>query len=175
VRLKNGRAEVDIDADAGMMPGTFEALTQQPDVFLQNITGWSRIKVENLNALPSGRFTIIAEDPDSADEVSWLAIAERGDRFIKASETTDDDGHLIPEVFKPEPTEAELAELQDAERYVERTEAAGDMETTVVVSNLLGRRGFPMHPEALNRQPPQRKVTIKTVVREQADKNKDEE
>src|SRR5205085_2368596 len=75
-----------------------------------------------------GKFSIIAEDADCNDTISWLVVAERADEFIKASGTTDGQGHLIPEVVKSAPTQSELADLQDQVRFVESEEAAADKE-----------------------------------------------
>jgi hypothetical protein len=165
VKLQHGRAEVDVDADAGMTPGTFAALTQNHDLFLNNMSGWTRVRAENLEAVASGRFAVIAEDPDSEDTVAWMVVAERNDPFIKESGTTDAQGHLIPEVDKPAPTPEELSQLEDTVRVVESDEPAEDKVAEEIVKELLGKRGYPMHPEVLGRTLPKRRVTIKTRVR----------
>lgn len=100
VHLRNGEAEVDIDAASNLTAGTFAALTQNVQ-FTQpnNETGWIKVRVRP-NSLKGGKFIIEAEDRRSTDTVSWAVIAERADALIRTSETTDTNGRLRPEADK---------------------------------------------------------------------------
>tara|TARA_R110002020_G_scaffold76634_1_gene194077 strand:- start:116 stop:3964 length:3849 start_codon:yes stop_codon:yes gene_type:complete len=94
--LRYGKATVDINAESNMSAGTFEALTQDPEVWVQNITGWTAVK-----GSVSGATLTIEAATNSSDTVAWLVIAERADEHILELENTDDEGHLIPESEKP--------------------------------------------------------------------------
>ena len=94
--LHYGKATVDINSASNMSAGTFEALTQDPEVWVQNITGWTAVK----GSVSGATLTIEAQNTTS-DTVAWLVMAERADSFILESETTDDKGHLIPESERP--------------------------------------------------------------------------
>lgn len=93
VALVDGYAEVDLNAEARMRPGTFEALTQNPQVFLQNNTGWEPVR----GFVKNGMLFIECKDAASTDTVGWMVVAERADSLIKQWELTDEDGRLIPE------------------------------------------------------------------------------
>lgn len=96
--LVDGAAEVNIDLHSNMTPGTFEALTQNPTVFVTGVDGLTY-------ALSGATLTITG----AADvNVSWLVIAERADAFIMDVDNTDTEGHLIPEHNKPDATQWEL-------------------------------------------------------------------
>lgn len=96
VRLtEGGHAEVDIDAEAGMTHGTFEALTR-PDTRRRSCTneqGFSRVR----SRLDKGVLTLEAEDPECRDEVFWSVIAERCDDHMRNARWTDDQGRVIVE------------------------------------------------------------------------------
>lgn len=111
--LKNGQATVDLNAEARMRPGTFEALCQNPQVWLQNESGWEPLKGSVAGAI----LTIVCRDAKSDDDVSWMVVAERADQVIRDWELTDADGRLIPEHPKTEDekrTEAEKLEKMNA-------------------------------------------------------------
>lgn len=95
-KLVGGRAAVDINAASRMSPGTFEALTQNAQVWVQNETGWARVR----GAIGGGELLIECEDNASSDTISWLVIAERADAFIRSIEGVDEDGRMIPEIDK---------------------------------------------------------------------------
>jgi hypothetical protein len=101
VTLSSGAASVDLDESVGITDGTWEALCRDPQVFLQNDTGWSALK----GSVSGSTLTISCEDTDSTDTVSWMVVAERDDPTYLASRTTDDDGVLILEEEKPEEVE----------------------------------------------------------------------
>ena len=98
VSLSEGTATINIDIVSNMSEGTFAALTQNPDYFLQNNTGWGAVK----GAVSGNTLTITAENSSSTDTISWMVVAERADDHIKEKSITDDDGHLIPEQDKPD-------------------------------------------------------------------------
>jgi hypothetical protein len=84
-----------------MSDGTWEALCRDPQVFLQNDTGWSALK----GSVSGSTLLISCKDTTSTDTVSWMVVAERDDPTYHASRTTDEDGVLILEAEKPEDVE----------------------------------------------------------------------
>jgi hypothetical protein len=101
VTLSGGNASVDLDESARMSDGTWEALCRDPQVFLQNDTGWSALK----GSVSGSTLLISCKDSISNDTVSWMVVAERDDPTYLASTITDDDGLLIIEAEKPEDVE----------------------------------------------------------------------
>ena len=99
VALTNGVATVDINRQCthntvgAMEHGTFEALCANPDVFLQNRTGFGRV----IGTIQGGTLTITCENNTATDLISWMVVAERADPFIKQWDRTDNDGYLITE------------------------------------------------------------------------------
>ncbi|NDD53026.1 hypothetical protein EBZ39_03965, partial [bacterium] len=99
VKLSSGTATIDLDAhsvadsESAMTPGTFVALTCNPDVFLTNTTGFGDL-VYTLNG---AMLTITCEDSTSNDTVSWMVIAERGDNEILQWNRTNSYGQLLTE------------------------------------------------------------------------------
>ena len=94
--LSGGTATVSIDeASNNMTVGTFEALTKNPQVWVQNDTGWGAVK----GTVEDGNIIITAEDNTSSDTVSWLVVAERNDTFIRSEEEpwTNEAGDFVPE------------------------------------------------------------------------------
>ena len=95
--LVAGQAIIDINKECTFRPedamdhGTFEALCANPDVFLQNRTGFARV----IGSVTAGTLTITCESASSSDTISWMVVAERKDSFIKKWERTDVDGYLI--------------------------------------------------------------------------------
>lgn len=93
VQLVKGVAVVSLDESANMTPGTFEALTRDPQLWLQNDTGWEPLK----GSVADGMLTILCRDTTSDDVVSWMVVAERQDPHIYDSPITDERGRLVPE------------------------------------------------------------------------------
>ena len=95
--LVNGTAQVNINTQCtyyhtdAMDEGNFEVLCNNPQIFLQNLTGFTRIKGSITDAI----LTITANDTEATDTISWLVIAERKDPYIKEWNRTDDNGFLI--------------------------------------------------------------------------------
>jgi hypothetical protein len=95
--LVNGFAVVDINKECTHSPecamdeGTFEALCDNAECFLQNKTGFTRV----IGVITGGILTITAESENATDTIVWMVIAERADRFIKQWDRTNPDGYLI--------------------------------------------------------------------------------
>lgn len=102
VALTNGSATVYIDKQCtytqedAMDNGTFEALCANPDVFLQNRTGFNRV----VGSIYQGILTITCENNTSTDMISWMVIAERKDPFVKQWNRTDSNGYLNTQYTK---------------------------------------------------------------------------
>lgn len=99
VRLSDGKAFVNLDVDCvspggqTMTSGTWEKLNRNPDIFLQNLEGWSRLR----GKINGSILEIECEDENCTDLISWMVVAERHDDFIVNSEMSDDEGRLILE------------------------------------------------------------------------------
>ncbi len=90
-QVVNGFARVSIDSASRMTPGTFAALTQNPQAWVTGIGG-----VSVLGHVDGGDLVITA--PAALDGmVSWIVIAERADEHIRSVNNVDQDGRLIPE------------------------------------------------------------------------------
>ena len=94
--LSDGWVEVDLDEDVGLTEGTWAALCRDPQVWVQNDSGWDAVK----GSVSGGTLTILCQSPNSNDEVSWLVVAERQDDHIRETDWTDDEGHPILEPEK---------------------------------------------------------------------------
>jgi len=113
VTLSNGTATASIDeASNNMTIGTFVALTKNPQVWVQNETGWGAVR----GKVETNDIVVTAEDDTSSDTVSWLIVAERNDTWINSEREpwTDENGRFIPEwdnsdIFDP------LLELEGGE------------------------------------------------------------
>jgi hypothetical protein len=99
VVLESGYATVDLDEAVGMSAGTWELLCRDPQVWVQNDSGWDAVR----GSVSGHILTIICADhsSNSSDTVSWMVVAERQDKSIKSQTTTDSDGRLIIEPEKP--------------------------------------------------------------------------
>jgi hypothetical protein len=96
VDLSSGSAQVDLDEAAGMSAGTWELLCRDPQVWIQNDSGWSSVR----GSVEGSMLTIESKDITSGDTISWMVVAERCDPHIMETEWTDDDGHVIVEPEK---------------------------------------------------------------------------
>jgi hypothetical protein len=94
--LSSGVAQVDLDEAAGMSAGTWELLCRDPQVWLQNDSGWSGVR----GSVEGNILTIECKDTVSDDTVSWMVVAERQDESIKGQDATDNEGRLIVEPEK---------------------------------------------------------------------------
>lgn len=98
VTLVGGKAQVNLNRESTgngqqMSDGTFEALCRNPDVFLQNITSWDRVRGHVQGCI----LHIESEDAASTSEISWMVVAERCDPTIKTLSMTDDEGFVVLE------------------------------------------------------------------------------
>jgi hypothetical protein len=105
ITLLNGRGSSSIDIDSRMTTGTFEILTKNPQLFLQNESGFDRV----IGSIESGSINIISENVNSNDTISWMVIAERKDKEILNSPLYDSMGNYKPERYTTEYAEV-LAE-----------------------------------------------------------------
>ncbi len=96
VNLINGQATVDLDLESKMTPGTFDALNKDCKCWLQNDSGWDRVK-GNVN---QGILNITCENNNSTDTINWMVVGTRKDKHIIESDITDNNGDLITEVNK---------------------------------------------------------------------------
>lgn len=152
VKLKNGKATVNIDKEYGMTKGTFEALCQNKEVTsLLAVNSFVRVKSTDIK---NGEFTIEAEE-ETKIEVNWTVIAERADKWIKHTKETDKEGHLVNEINKEEPTGDELKEDK---REAETNEEEGETKENVDMSD---KKGFYRNPEAHGQEKPKRKIIRK--------------
>ena len=93
ITLDGNEGVVDVDSQFGMTIGTYAALTKNPQVFLQNSTGWSPVRVKSFS---EGILTIESQSADN-DEVCWMVVATRRDTGVMESNSTDESGDLIVE------------------------------------------------------------------------------
>lgn len=96
VQLDNGIATINIDDEAGMSEGTFEALCRNARRFCTNESGFSPI----YSTLSGNVLTITAEDETSTDEVFWQVIGERKDEHMINTSWTDEEGRVIVEPLR---------------------------------------------------------------------------
>lgn len=75
-----------------MTPGSFEALTTNPAVFLQPIESFDRV----IGRVDGGMLYLESENVESSARVSWMVLAERYDANMVTS-TTNYQGHLVTE------------------------------------------------------------------------------
>lgn len=98
-QLQGGYAMVDLDAECnkagGMTKGTFESLTRDCQVFLQNnsTVSWDLVK----GVIEKGNLIIVSNNPLSSAAIDWMVIAERNDPTIKMINPSTD-GRLVTEV-----------------------------------------------------------------------------
>jgi hypothetical protein len=105
--LVNGTAVLNMDTDAvseggqTMTPGTFVGLTRDPDIFVQNLTGWEPVRA----SIDGATLTIVCKDGSSTDTVSWMVVAERKDAFLHEVNTTmtDAQGRMVLEYVYEHP------------------------------------------------------------------------
>jgi len=96
VELLNGEAMCSIDSASKMTEGTFYNLSRNAQLFLQNESGFDRIK----GNIISGSINIQCENTQSTDVVSWLVVAERNDPDIIDSPLYDRNKNYRTEKYK---------------------------------------------------------------------------
>lgn len=101
IDLEEGAAIIDLDEAARMTSGTWAVLCRNPQVWVQNETGWTQVR----GSVSGSTLTLSAQDDDCADTVSWLVVAERNDSHYTDSKSTDDNGLFRLERNKKESEE----------------------------------------------------------------------
>jgi len=96
VTLNAGSATVNLDENYGLIPGTWNALCRNPQVWVTSDTGWTQCK----GSVDGGVLTITAKTSTCTETVSWLVIAERQDKYMFDAEWTDKQGRPILEPDK---------------------------------------------------------------------------
>jgi hypothetical protein len=96
VTLVNGTAVINIDETVGMTAGTFVALNRDVQCFTTNESGWDLVK----GKVEGNILTIISQNSESTDEISWMVVGERQDEHIKNTNWTDENGKPILEPLK---------------------------------------------------------------------------
>jgi hypothetical protein len=81
-----------------MSDGTFESLTKNSQLFLQNESGFDRVRGNVI----SGSISVISENINSNDVISWMVVAERRDEAILNSPLYDSNGNYKPERYTSE-------------------------------------------------------------------------
>ena len=81
------------ESNCAMTQGTFESLTTNPVINLQNYTSFDRVR----GILSGNTLTILCENQMSSDTIHWYVMAERKDPFIKSWDRTNENGYLITE------------------------------------------------------------------------------
>jgi hypothetical protein len=99
VDLVAGTATVDLDAVSLQTAGTFVALTRDPQIWIQNDTGWSAVK----GSISGNTLTITCQDETSTDTVHWLVVADRYDDNMQPPHMQIDEATGRPLVERLQP------------------------------------------------------------------------
>ena len=102
LQLQGGVGSASIDSASNMTNGTFNALTKNPQLFLQNNESFDRIK----GYVQSGSVYVLSENQNSTASIDWSVIAERQDTEILKSPLYDRNGKYKTENYKGEYLEA---------------------------------------------------------------------
>ena len=100
VALTDGYATVNIDTAADMSEGTFEVLVKDVQCFTTNENGWNFVK----GTISGNILTIESDNTNCNDEISWMVIGERNDKWFRESTMVDENGKTIVEKLKSETT-----------------------------------------------------------------------
>jgi len=95
VQLVAGTAAITLDEEYGLIPGTWEELCRNPQVWVTSVDGWELCK----GSVVDGVLTIQAKDPACVETVSWLVVAERQDE-VMYTYGHDEDGRPLLEPDK---------------------------------------------------------------------------
>jgi hypothetical protein len=98
LQLQSGAGSASIDSASNMSNGTFNALTKNPQLFLQNNESFDRIK----GYVQSGSVYVLSENQNSTASIDWSVIAERQDTEILKSPLYDRNGNYKTENYKGE-------------------------------------------------------------------------
>jgi hypothetical protein len=83
LELQNGAGSASIDSSSNMTIGTFDVLTKNPQLFLQNNESFDRIK----GYVQSGSVYVLSENQNSTASIDWSVIAERNDSDLLSGKT----------------------------------------------------------------------------------------
>jgi hypothetical protein len=109
LQLQNGAGSASIDYASNMTNGTFDVLTKNPQLFLQNNESFDRIK----GYVQSGSVYVLSENENSSASIDWSVIAERQDTTMLKSPLYDRNGNYKTENYK-----SEYLELTRSERLL---------------------------------------------------------
>ena len=98
LNLINGEGSCNIDVSSRLTNGTFNSLTRNPQLFLQNNDSFDRIK----GKIENGNVYVVSENENSSASVDWTVIAERCDTEILTGGTYGGDGKYKTEKWKRE-------------------------------------------------------------------------
>jgi hypothetical protein len=98
LQLQSGVGSASIDSASNMTNGTFNVLTKNPQLFLQNNESFDRIK----GYVQSGSVYVSSENQNSTASIDWSVIAERQDTEILKSPLYDRNGNYKTENYKGE-------------------------------------------------------------------------
>jgi hypothetical protein len=98
LQLQSGTGSASIDSASNMTIGTFDALTKNPQLFLQNNESFDRIK----GYVQSGSVYVLSENQNSTASIDWSVIAERQDIEMLKSPLYDRNGNYKTENYKGE-------------------------------------------------------------------------
>jgi hypothetical protein len=96
IELVNGSGSVGTDSSSLMSEGTFESLTKNRQLFLQNNQTFDRVK----GYIENGNVYVLCENISENILVDWMIMAERNDIEITSSKLYDSDGNYKPERYK---------------------------------------------------------------------------
>jgi hypothetical protein len=106
LQLQSGAGSASIDSASNMTIGTFNALTKNPQLFLQNNESFDRIK----GYVQSGSVYVLSENQNTTASIDWSVIAERKDTEMLKSPLYDRNGKYKTENYKGEYLEAMRSE-----------------------------------------------------------------
>ncbi len=98
LNLINGEGSSSIDISSRLTNGTFNSLTRNPQLFLQNNDSFDRIK----GKIENGNVYVVSENQNSSASVDWTVIAERCDTEVLTGGTYGGDGKYKTEKWKKE-------------------------------------------------------------------------
>jgi hypothetical protein len=98
INLINGEGSSNIDISARLTNGTFNSLTRNAQLFLQNNDSFDRIK----GKIEDGNVYVVSENQNSSASVDWTVIAERCDTEVLTGGTYGGDGKYKTEKWKRE-------------------------------------------------------------------------
>jgi hypothetical protein len=106
LQLQDGIGSASIDSASNMTIGTFNTLTKNPQLFLQNNESFDRVK----GYVESGSVYVNSENSDSNVKIDWTVIAERNDAEMLKSPLYDASGKYKTENYKGEYLDATRSE-----------------------------------------------------------------